>query len=115
MATLTGTVPFPEWGLKQTVENYLEKGEIALAKLTDVSDNLQEGEIVGKVISFPVADGSALYLVTKEKPLQLKHIPYLDAYQVNPIMIRGLRKQDILDFIEHEKKVAKFFKERKEE
>lgn len=67
-----------------------------MKELQDKSDALPEGEIKGAIIGFGVADGSALYLVVKEKPLTLQHIDYLDGYHVHPAMIRGLRKEDIL-------------------
>lgn len=51
--------------------------------------------ILNKVISFPIADGKAWYLVTNESPLELTHIPYGDCYQVNYIMIKGLDSDDV--------------------
>ena len=40
-----------------------------------------EQECVGEVIRFPVADGYAEYIVAAIKPVQLIHLPYMDAYQ----------------------------------
>lgn len=40
-----------------------------------------EQECVGEVIRFPVADGTAEYMVAAIKPVQLIHLPYWDAYQ----------------------------------
>jgi len=48
------------------------------------------------IMSFPVADGSALYKVVKEKPLTLAHIPYSDAYEISPAHIRGLTFADLV-------------------
>lgn len=48
-----------------------------------------------RIVSFPVADGFALYFVYSEKPLVLQHIPYGDAWQVDAALIRGLRLSDI--------------------
>ena len=42
-----------------------------------------------------VADGYAYYYVKTEKPLTLLLIPFADGYQANPILIRGLRIQDV--------------------
>ena len=47
-----------------------------------------------RVMSFPVADGKACYLVVSEKPFVLQHIPIYDAYQISPAHIRGLRLSD---------------------
>ncbi len=38
-------------------------------------------ECVGEVITFPVADGTAEYMVAAIKPVELIHLPYWDAYQ----------------------------------
>ena len=40
-----------------------------------------EQKNVGEVIRFPVADGTAEYMVAAIKPVQLIHLPYWDAYQ----------------------------------
>lgn len=37
-------------------------------------------ECIGEVIKFPVADGYAEYMVAAIKPVQLIHLPFLDAY-----------------------------------
>lgn len=73
----------------------LARSDAALKALTDVSDALPDGEVVGGVIRFPIADGYALYRVAKEKPLILEHIPYMDGYAVDAATIRGLRRTDI--------------------
>lgn len=70
-----------------------------MKELQGVSDNLPEGEIVGGIISFGVADGGAYYLVTKAKPLILQHIDYGDGYRVQYPMIRGLRRADVEDML----------------
>lgn len=46
-------------------------------------------------ISFGVADGMATYFVKSLKPLVLQHVPHGDAYQVDPALIRGLRREDV--------------------
>lgn len=48
-----------------------------------------------RIVSFPVGDGNALYYLFSEQPLVLQHIPYGDAYRVDPALIRGLRLTDI--------------------
>jgi hypothetical protein len=59
------------------------------------SDNLPEGEVVGGIISFPVADGRAIYQVVKAKPLHLAHVPFSDAWHASDITIRGLNVEDV--------------------
>ena len=86
-----------------------EKHEAMLDKLQTVSNSLPEGEVVGAVLHWPVADGSAFYTVLKEKPLTVAHIPYGDQYQVDKIMIRGLNKADVLDMLASGKRFKAIF------
>ena len=69
--------------------------DAVLTKLQTVSDALTPGEVVGGVVQFPVADGAAVYLVTKAKPLTLQHVPYCDGYAIPFAHIRGLKLADI--------------------
>lgn len=63
--------------------------------MQEQSDNLPEGEVVGGIITFPVADGRAIYQVVKAKPLQLAHVPFGDAWHASEITIRGLNIEDV--------------------
>ena len=67
----------------------------AFAALVAASDALPPGQIVGGMLSFPRGDGYAHYLVVKDKPLTVQHVRYSDAYQVDYMTIRGLRKTDV--------------------
>ena len=98
---LTRDIELPELDFSSDTPWEDQPQQIALNALTERSDALPKGEIVGAVIKFPVADGHAYYLVTKEKPLTLQYIFYGDGYYVHPAMIRGLNKQDILDQLEN--------------
>jgi len=69
--------------------------QAALAKLERQADALPEGEVVGAVLHFPVADGSACYLVTKARPLTVQHIPFGDAWHADPALLRGLNLTDV--------------------
>lgn len=48
----------------------------------------------GKIISFPVGDGKALYVIFDYR--SLIHIPTDDAYDIDDAHMRGLRKSDIV-------------------
>lgn len=69
-------------------------------RLQDVSNAIDlSGGVVdtkGAIMSFPVADGSAVYIVTRDKPLTLQHIDFGDSYHAHYALIRGLRRSDIL-------------------
>lgn len=75
-----------------------------LGELTDAAKNTPKGSLVGVLVQTGVADGTAIYIVTKESPLTLKHIPYSDGYQMNGYMMKGITKKDLLQ--ERERKEA---------
>jgi hypothetical protein len=68
-----------------------------------------KNDLVGKTISFPVADGRAEYMVYTTKPLALIHLPYVDGYQADPILLRGLRVTDVRDLVERSERLASLF------
>ena len=90
-------------------EEVLKQEQEALDALIRKSASLPPGQVVGAVLSWPVADGSAYYLVTKDKPLTLQHIPCGDAWKVDPILIRGLRRDDVTRMLEAEKRFQEIF------
>jgi hypothetical protein len=86
-----------------------KRQEEALDRLMDASANLPAGKVVGGLLRWQRADGYAFYLVTKERPLTLQHVPFCDAYQVEPYLIRGLNKQDVLDQLESARRLHAIF------
>lgn len=91
MAKLLAT-PYPAPVLRTgSFDSYCKETEAVYQKLMEKSNSLAENEVVGALLSFPVADGSALYLVTKASPLTLQHVPLWDAYQIPAAHISGLR------------------------
>jgi len=67
------------------------------------------GGVVGVLMSFPIADGSAMYRVSKESPLTLEHLPYGDAWQIPEAHIRGIRKADVLEQVRRNRAMDKLF------
>lgn len=90
-------------------DDYDKRTSGQLSDLFHRSDALANGEIVGGLISFPVADGMAFYLVISASPLMVAHIPYGDAYMVNPILIRGLRADDVRRQLTLRRKINSLF------
>lgn len=82
--------------------------DAALAALKHTSDNLPDGEIVGALLSFPIADGYAFYTVTSASPLTVQHVNYGDAWSINGIMVKGLDRQDVLDHLTRQKALDAF-------
>lgn len=76
---------------------------IEFARLMEESDNLPEGEVVGFMLQWQVADGYAWYRVVSEDPLEVSHVPYSDGWRVDPIMIKGLDLDDVHEKIRQRK------------
>ena len=68
-------------------------------------------EHVGEIISFPVADGSALYMVAALKPVELIHLEYLDGYSFQ--YANRLKASDITEKIEQGKRLNRIFGSKK--
>ncbi len=66
-------------------------------------------ELIGETITFPVADGRAEYMVYTTKPLALIHLPYVDAYEADPILLRGLRVADVERLVASRRNLAELF------
>jgi hypothetical protein len=66
---------------------------------------------VGEVIRFQVADGYAEYMVGATKPVQLIHLPYMDAYQSETAPL--MTAKAIQDKIDQAKAMEKLFSPRK--
>jgi hypothetical protein len=79
------------------------KEAAALDELQARSDALPEGEVVGALLRFPRADGYAFYVVTKDKPLTMAHVPFGDAWQVEPALIRGLVRGDVIEYLRRQR------------
>lgn len=65
--------------------------------------------LVGALVSFPWADGSAHYRVSKDKPLILQHVPVHDAWHIPYPQIRGLRRADVVKMVESSRRLAALF------
>jgi hypothetical protein len=61
------------------------------------------------VLSFPVADNYAHYLVVTLKPLVLQYVPYMDGYRIDAAHIRGLRTEDAVAQIRRRKAMDALF------
>lgn len=87
-----------------------EKQESELNRLEDEAPTEPEKDgIIGGIISFPIADGKAIYRVVESDPLTLQHIPIGDGYQIPDAHVRGLRKKDIIQKIKQRQKRKELF------
>lgn len=74
------------------------------------SDKLND-ECVGEVISFPVADGTADYVVACVKPVELVHLQTWDCYAFQ--YAKNLKTKDIVEKVRQHKALEKLFASKK--
>lgn len=97
----------------EDINAYLGRTDALLQALEADFENQPEGTVKGAVVSFPYADGSAMYLVQKVRPLTLQHIPYGDAWQIPAAHMRGLTLEDIQQNIARTRGLKAMFSQRK--
>jgi len=113
MAKLFGPpehIPCPEFNVKDfnQYQKDCEQFEKSLAEFC--KEESPRCPDAGKIISFPVADGQAKYMVFKYS--ELIFIGTYDAYHVDDALIRGLRKADIVKKIKQRENISALFAKR---
>jgi hypothetical protein len=93
----------------ESYREYDQRTDALLKEMLERAAALPEGEYVGAVLSFPIADGKAMYVVEKTEPLTLQHIPYMDAYEIPAAHARGLDLTDVQAHIQHQKALNALF------
>jgi hypothetical protein len=101
-------VPILDW---KDVPAYDKACDKFIEDLRAYCVNRNNAEHVGEVIQFPVADGTAQYMVAALSPIQLVHIPLWDAWEFD--YVSRLTKKDIVEKIEQRKAMDKFIQSRK--
>lgn len=109
MAVLDPT-PYPLPPLGPYRSDRFEAHEQAFNELRERSQALPDGEVVGALLSWPVADGHACYVVTGAEPLTVQHVPFLDAWTVDPILIKGLDADDVRSMLARQRALDALFK-----
>jgi hypothetical protein len=99
-------IPVPEFDWTD-LKAYQEKENKFIEDLRKFCINRNNAEYVGEVIQFPVADGYAQYMVASLKPVELIHLPIVDAWQYP--YIERLTKNDIVDKINQKRAMDKLF------
>lgn len=68
------------------------------------------GKLTGEIIRFPIADGYAQYMVCElPRTTFLIHLRIHDGWQIPEAHERGLRKQDVKEMVDREKRLAELF------
>ncbi len=88
----------------------------ALATETDQNraqaQGKRPGNLVGEIVSFPIADGAAQYMVWQHSPFSLVHIATGDAWSIPEAHARGLRLKDVRDKIGQAERIRQLFSEK---
>jgi len=102
------SLKLPTWDFTKPAKDYFEDEKRYLNELSNLLKERNPNEkYVGDTISFPVADGKAVYMVASLKPIKLVHLPLGDAWQFE--FAHRLTKKDIIQKIEQEKKIQELF------
>lgn len=101
MARLEPTsLTFPEIDYsipKRPCSKAQEESLLALKKISDAIDfTNQKVNLKGALIGFGVGDGTAFYVVSKNSPLTLQHVPYSDAWRERGFVIKAVDRDYIL-------------------
>jgi hypothetical protein len=114
MAKETTPIEVPhDWGIPYDRVKADKQYDATLKAAADTARAKHPGDMVGETISWQIADGYATYMVVKQKPLMVAHVNSGDGYQVDPIMIRGLRVSDVRERVARDKAFYKAVEERK--
>lgn len=97
MARLIRGNPPGDWGIdfKKDVVAEIHRTDRLLDALYRRQPKSADASYRGAVLSFGVADGKAFYIVVKDKPLTLMHIPYGDAWTVCRCTMNGIDRQEV--------------------
>lgn len=112
MAKLAATsISFPAPDFKSSVPFDQQPDALQFKAMQEVSDklDLDAGEIVGGILRWQRGDGYAFYVVTKDRPLTLQHLDYMDAWTIEDALIRGLNKQDVLQMLHRTRRMHEAF------
>ena len=79
--TITEKFPTPELDFANFDHaKYNKDNDDYIAKVKKFLLSQKSGKNIGEILNFPVADGSAQYMVASMRPLQLVHLELGDAY-----------------------------------
>lgn len=94
MAQLAKSVVIePNWSLRVNEMDADEQRKLKAASTS--AREKADGDLVGKLLYWSRGDGSAVYMVIKQRPLTVAHVEIGDGYRVEPETIRGLRLVDV--------------------
>jgi len=106
--TITNQFPTPKLDFENfKLEEYNKANDNYIAKVKKFLLSQKSGKNVGEVLNFPVADGSAQYMVVSMRPLALVHLELGDAYQFPYAHL--LTSKEVNNKLETQKKMDELF------
>ena len=90
------------------MNTYEEACDNYKAELKAFLQKRKNGKNVGEIISFPVADGYAEYMVASMEPVELVHLPLGDAWDFQ--YARLLTAKEVQEKIDQQKALERLFK-----
>ena len=93
--------------LNEKVKDYNKDCDRYRNELKEILLKRKQGKNIGEIISFPVADGAAEYMVASLRPLELVHLPLGDAWSFQYAHL--LTAKEVNKKIESSKAIAKLF------
>jgi len=103
-------IQIPELDFKE-FGNYEKECEDYIQKLKDFCLENSDEKEVGEIIKFPMGDGHAEYMICSMKPLELIHIPLMDAWSFPYAHL--LTVKEVEENIAQRKAMEKLFSENK--
>lgn len=88
-----------------------ERENKLLADVQQWARDNSRSDIAGSIVTFPVADGMATYVVWETNPASLIHVPMGDGYAIPAAHIRGLRASDLREMVDSRKALDNLFGE----
>lgn len=83
--------PYPgDWGMTNDMNADFERCDAQLRAIDEAQPDPAAKSLVGARLDFPRGDGVATYVVVKDKPLTLAHVPHGDAWRADDCTIRGV-------------------------
>ncbi len=100
------SIPVPEFDWENQ-EKYREDEKTFIENLTKFVKRRKKGDLIGEIIRFQVADGYAQYMVAGLKPVELIHLPLMDAYQSEFADL--MTAERVKEMIENSRRMAELF------
>lgn len=92
--------PYPgNWDtdVKKNFSAELRRTDLMFASLLKKQPRSTSRSYVGAVLSFPIADGAAYYVVVQDHPLTVQHLLIDDGWRANRCTIAGIDRAEVRD------------------